>query len=96
MGPYNGWERVNWFARDGDDISLEATRTWNRSGPWKSALKKNVRRFATIVGFWQFRGSLVCRLRARGPVAGSTHYRRREFHWRAASGWPILPMTGGG
>ncbi|MEL6747931.1 MAG: FAD-dependent oxidoreductase, partial [Pseudomonadota bacterium] len=30
MGAYNGWERANWFARDGDDTSEEATQTWER------------------------------------------------------------------
>ena len=34
MGAYNGWERANWFAQPGDDISEEATQTWNRAGPW--------------------------------------------------------------
>jgi dimethylglycine dehydrogenase len=35
MGAYNGWERACWFAKDGDDTSLEATETWGREGPWK-------------------------------------------------------------
>lgn len=34
FGAYNGWERANWFAKDGDDITLEATETWDRKGPW--------------------------------------------------------------
>ncbi len=34
MGAYNGWERANWFAEPGDDISEAATQTWNREGPW--------------------------------------------------------------
>ncbi|WP_138936168.1 GcvT family protein [Roseovarius arcticus] len=34
MGAYNGWERANWFAQPGDDVSEEATQTWNRAGPW--------------------------------------------------------------
>ena len=32
MGAYNGWERANWFAKAGDDISLESTHTWSRNG----------------------------------------------------------------
>ncbi|MCI5098499.1 MAG: FAD-dependent oxidoreductase [Rhodobacteraceae bacterium] len=40
MGAYNGWERANWFAQDGDDTSLEATHTWGRSGPWESRIKE--------------------------------------------------------
>ncbi|MFC3613125.1 FAD-dependent oxidoreductase [Lutimaribacter marinistellae] len=40
MGAYNGWERANWFAQPGDDTSLEATHTWNRSGPWEQRVKE--------------------------------------------------------
>src|SRR6218665_533459 len=31
--PYNGWERANWYAGPGDDLSEDATQTWNRQGP---------------------------------------------------------------
>ena len=34
MGAYNGWERANWFAKDGDDTSENSTQIWNREGPW--------------------------------------------------------------
>ena len=40
MGVYNGWERANWYAKDGDDTSLEATHTWGRSGPWEQRVKE--------------------------------------------------------
>jgi dimethylglycine dehydrogenase len=40
MGAYNGWERANWFAQDGDDTSLEATHTWGRSGPWEQRIRE--------------------------------------------------------
>ncbi|MFV1602638.1 MULTISPECIES: GcvT family protein [unclassified Phaeobacter] len=40
MGAYNGWERANWFAKDGDDTSEEATHTWGRSGPWQQRIKE--------------------------------------------------------
>ncbi|CUH51043.1 GcvT family protein [Shimia marina] len=40
MGAYNGWERANWFAKDGDDTSLAATHTWGRSGPWEQRIKE--------------------------------------------------------
>ncbi len=39
MGAYNGWERANWFAEGGDDISDEAARSWARSGPWEARIK---------------------------------------------------------
>ncbi|PIB22878.1 dimethylglycine dehydrogenase [Amylibacter kogurei] len=40
MGAYNGWERANWFAKDGDDTSLDATHTWGRSGPWEQRVRE--------------------------------------------------------
>ena len=40
MGSYNGWERANWFAKDGDDTSEGATHTWNREGPWTVRIKE--------------------------------------------------------
>jgi dimethylglycine dehydrogenase len=40
MGAYNGWERANWFAQPGDDTSEEATKTWNRAGPWEPRIRE--------------------------------------------------------
>jgi dimethylglycine dehydrogenase len=40
MGAYNGWERANWFAKDGDDTSLEGAETWGREGPWTIRVKE--------------------------------------------------------
>ncbi len=34
FGAYNGWERANWYARPGDDVSEKAAQTWEREGPW--------------------------------------------------------------
>jgi len=39
MGAYNGWERANWFAKDGDDTSEDATHTWDRNGPWQQRIR---------------------------------------------------------
>jgi dimethylglycine dehydrogenase len=39
FGPYNGWERANWFARPGDDTSEAGQQTWSREGPWFNAVK---------------------------------------------------------
>jgi dimethylglycine dehydrogenase len=50
MGAYNGWERANWFAQDGDDTSLEATHTWNRSGPWEQRVKEECEAVRDNVG----------------------------------------------
>ena len=40
MGAYNGWERANWFAKEGDDTSENSTQTWNREGPWFSRVRE--------------------------------------------------------
>lgn len=40
MGAYNGWERANWFAQDGDDTSHESTQTWDREGPWQQRIRE--------------------------------------------------------
>jgi len=42
FGAFNGWERANWFARDGDDTSIEATETWGRAGPWSPRIAEEV------------------------------------------------------
>ncbi len=61
FGAYGGWERANWFARDGDDTSEAATRTWNREGPWFARIREEchaVRDFAGILdlpGFSRYR-----------------------------------------
>lgn len=40
MGAYNGWERANWFAKPGDDVSEESTQTWFRNGPWAARIQE--------------------------------------------------------
>ncbi len=40
FGPYNGWERANWFAQPGDDTSEESTRTFRRDGPWQKRVRE--------------------------------------------------------
>ena len=60
FGAYNGWERVNWFAKDGDDTSEESTFTFSRKGPWFIRVKEEceaVRDHAGIIdisGFSRF------------------------------------------
>lgn len=50
MGAYNGWERANWFARDGDDTSEEATQTWAREGAWFEAVREECLAVRDAVG----------------------------------------------
>jgi len=40
FGAYNGWERANWFAQEGDDVSEEGTHTWARKGPWYDRVRE--------------------------------------------------------
>ncbi|MCX8508319.1 MAG: dimethylglycine dehydrogenase, partial [Rhodobacteraceae bacterium] len=40
FGAYNGWERANWYAKPGDDLSWEATQTWGRKGPWEARIRE--------------------------------------------------------
>jgi dimethylglycine dehydrogenase len=35
-----GWERAAWFARPGDETSLEAHETYKRKGPWFEAMRE--------------------------------------------------------
>ncbi len=50
MGAYNGWERANWFAQEGDDTSEEATQTWDRAGPWEIRIKEECEAVRDAVG----------------------------------------------
>lgn len=40
FGPYNGWERANWYAQPGDDTSEHATETFRRNGPWAARIRE--------------------------------------------------------
>jgi len=61
FGAANGWERANWYAHPGDDISEEATQTFRREGPWQTRIRQEchaVRDAAGILdlpGFSRFR-----------------------------------------
>ena len=50
MGAYNGWERANWFAAPGDDLSEESTQTWNRAGPWEPRIREECEAVRDNVG----------------------------------------------
>jgi dimethylglycine dehydrogenase len=50
MGVYNGWERANWFAQPGDDVSEEATQTWDRNGPWALRIREECEAVRDHVG----------------------------------------------
>ena len=56
MGAYNGWERANWFAAEGDDTSEAATETWSRSGPWEPRIRAEVEAVRDGVGVLDLAG----------------------------------------
>ncbi|MEM7753954.1 MAG: aminomethyltransferase family protein, partial [Pseudomonadota bacterium] len=78
MGAYNGWERVNWFAKPGDDTSEKATLTWERAGPWEVRVREECEAVRDgvgvidICGFSRFNLSGDgCAEWLRGRIAGA-------------------------
>lgn len=68
MGAYNGWERANWFAKDGDDTSEEATHTWDRNGPWAIRVKEEVEACRDNVGVLDMPGFSRYTLKGEGAA----------------------------
>ena len=78
MGAYNGWERANWFAQDGDDVSEESTQTWSRNGPWSTRIKEEVEAVRDATGVLDMPGFSRYKLTGsgaaewlRGQIAGA-------------------------
>ncbi len=67
MGAYNGWERANWFAQPGDDLSEAATQTWGRAGPWQPRIKAECEAVRDAAGLLDLPG--FSRFRLQGPGA---------------------------
>jgi dimethylglycine dehydrogenase len=81
FGAYNGWERANWFAQPGDDVSEEATQTWNRAGPWEARIREEceaVRDHAGVIAISGFTRLAVEGPGARAHVDGLTCSRLPE------------------
>jgi len=66
MGAYNGWERANWFAREGDDISESATQTWGRAGPWQARIREECEAVRDGVGVLDLPGFARYHIKGRG------------------------------
>ena len=78
MGPYNGWERANWFAKDGDDTSEVSTETWDRIGPWEPRVREECEAVRDGVGVLDLPGFSRFNLSGdgaaewlRGTIAGA-------------------------
>jgi dimethylglycine dehydrogenase len=67
--PYNGWERANWYAKPGDDISEEATQTWNREGPWRPRIEEECRAVTEAAGILDLPGFSRFRVKGEGATA---------------------------
>ncbi len=67
FGPYNGWERANWFAKPGDDTSEAASETWLRDGPWQPRIRQEVEAVRDHCGMLPITG--FSRYRIAGPGA---------------------------
>ncbi|HHV68988.1 MAG TPA: FAD-dependent oxidoreductase [Ochrobactrum intermedium] len=75
FGPYNGWERANWYAEPGDDTSEHATETFKREGPWQARVREEclaVRDRAGILDLPGFSRFKVSGRGARQWLAGLT------------------------
>lgn len=66
FGAYNGWERPNWFAKDGDDTSEEATQTWKREGPWFQRIREECHAVRDAVGILDLPGFSRYKLSGEG------------------------------
>jgi dimethylglycine dehydrogenase len=67
FGPYNGWERANWYAHPGDDISEESTQTFRRDGPWQKRIREECLAVRDAAGILDLPG--FSRFRLQGPGA---------------------------
>ena len=74
FGPYNGWERANWFAKPGDDTSEEATQTWSRKGPWYDRIREECIAVRDAAGILDLPG--FSRFQLEGP--GATDWLRSQ------------------
>lgn len=69
FAPYNGWERAEYYAKDGDDLSEEATLTFNRSGPWEPRVKEECLAVRDGVGVLDLCGFSRYRLQGKGAAS---------------------------
>ncbi len=68
FGAYNGWERANWFAKPGDDLSEQSTQTWDRAGPWLDRIREECEAVRDGVGVLDLPGFSRFYLRGRGAA----------------------------
>ncbi len=69
FGAYNGWERANWYASPGDDVSEAATLTFRRNGPWEARVRQECEAVRDAAGILDLPG--FSRYRLTGPGAAA-------------------------
>ncbi|KQZ81919.1 dimethylglycine dehydrogenase [Mesorhizobium sp. Root157] len=67
FGTANGWERANWYAQPGDDISEQATQTFRRDGPWQKRIREECLAVRDAAGILDLPG--FSRFELEGPGA---------------------------
>jgi dimethylglycine dehydrogenase len=65
FGPFNGWERANWYAQDGDETSEHSTETFTRSGPWQQRVREECEAVRDHAGILDLPG--FSRFKVEGP-----------------------------
>ena len=102
MGAYNGWERANWYAKDGDDTSEAATHTWGRKGPWEPRVREECEAVRDGVGVLDLPGFSRFNLSGdgaaewlRGQIAGALPKvgRMNLAYWSDARGRILTEMS---
>ncbi len=66
---YNGWERATWYAKPGDDISEEATQTFDRDGPWQKRIREECLAVRDAAGILDLPGFSRYRVEGEGARA---------------------------
>jgi dimethylglycine dehydrogenase len=66
FGATNGWERANWYARAGDDVTPEGAQTWKREGAWFGAVRAECEAVRDAAGILDLPG--FSRFRVTGPA----------------------------
>jgi dimethylglycine dehydrogenase len=69
FGAYNGWERANWYAQPGDDVSEAATQTFDREGPWFARIREECHAVRDRAGILDLPGFSRFRLQGEGARA---------------------------
>ncbi|NKC14445.1 MAG: FAD-dependent oxidoreductase [Gammaproteobacteria bacterium] len=69
MGVYGGWERANWFAAQGDDISAQGAMTWRRDGPWEPRVREECEAVRDAVAVLDMPGFSRFEVRGQGASA---------------------------